>query len=712
MSTPQNKNIMASTLVPPQTPLDFTPGKTALDSPSLDILRKKFDKNQRVSRNGSDTSSGYNTDIPKFSEDSYSSINMPSPISRVRRSTTSNSAKEPVSSNGISGVSFSPDIVKFYECPGGWTTYSSLTILNSSNQTIQIQAVIRNSNSTSVFKLSNSIINLDAYSTTSVPIEFFTSLNSNQIVEGYLVLNQLKPNVMQNIGSIKLEATTVASFIEFPPPSTLEKLLEFNYFSTEETFIKREIELKNTTSSMITISTSVQGDEDVFGVYPKELIIEPKGTSKLYVLYDASSKPSRNSMYKRAQIILKDESNKRVKTLELHSEFISQPPSLPKQQYRDTIPRTNNNHHQSSHPVVHKPVIAESSQRTRAPVTHNRIAFRIEPEDVLDFGCTPYLAPVTRLVTIYNDSHSSVSYRLSLNPEDGYYFINNNQLLSDLEVQISAYQATQIPIQFKAIDFQMVSGIQRYTSRLVVFPIEEPNLVKYSSLVVLVGFTRLQVPKEAQELFFDTVNNTQYRLSLRNSGSLPLELQLVTSDPSFQVEPNELTIEPGFIREAVLLFKPSISSASQVSAFLLLKGIGSTYRLSLHGTSLGFAPSRTQIQNNEHHIFHTPTTLHHASPSKIIPDLYVSPPPPMPQFQQHQPQQQQESPWPNTPVSYARAIVNSDPILLCDRALIDWGTVDIGEKSVKSVTLKNNSMNWTTVALRTLHIEDSFKLLG
>ena len=45
-STPSASNRPQQSLaLPPQTPLEYTPGKTELDSPSFDLLRKKFQDN-------------------------------------------------------------------------------------------------------------------------------------------------------------------------------------------------------------------------------------------------------------------------------------------------------------------------------------------------------------------------------------------------------------------------------------------------------------------------------------------------------------------------------------------------------------------------------------------------------------------------------------------------------------------------------------------
>lgn len=96
------------------------------------------------------------------------------------------------------------------------------------------------------------------------------------------------------------------------------------------------------------------------------------------------------------------------------------------------------------------------------------------------------------------------------------------------------------------------------------------------------GFTRLQVPRECQELFFNDTNLRSQILQLRNSGTLPLGLSLTSTHTNFIIQPDRIDIPPEQISLTEITFNPDVA-LDQVNALLILKSIEATYRLALHG---------------------------------------------------------------------------------------------------------------------------------
>jgi hypothetical protein len=128
---------------------------------------------------------------------------------------------------------------------------------------------------------------------------------------------------------------------------------------------------------------------------------------------------------------------------------------------------------------------------------------------------------------------------------------NLHHLLQSVTIHLSQSEEVTVEVAFGLNGYDLsLQTVETYEGFLAVKPIVESssNDKNFSEtrvkMTARVGFTRLQVPRDVQEVFFDTDSLSQYELALRNSGTIQLPLSISTSDEAFSVHPSMLDIDP------------------------------------------------------------------------------------------------------------------------------------------------------------------------
>eukprot|EP01117_Protostelium_nocturnum_P010596 TRINITY_DN3807_c0_g1_i1.p1 TRINITY_DN3807_c0_g1~~TRINITY_DN3807_c0_g1_i1.p1 ORF type:complete len:487 (+),score=139.07 TRINITY_DN3807_c0_g1_i1:203-1663(+) len=228
----------------------------------------------------------------------------------------------------------------------------------------------------------------------------------------------------------------------------------------------------------------------------------------------------------------------------------------------------------------------DRSQMQRSDITqYNETDFEISPQKELDFECISYNQHKTKWIELRNKGINLMKISCSVVSSSQREEKRQTEMLSSFVISLQddnllekeesdsshlksvdstifyleGGKSCRLRVRFKAVDYHLQKGLYDYVAGMAIKITtikfingveSRQEMAKRIEMKASVGYTRLQMLRDCQNVHIriplnQVVEIAQPKIPMRNSGCIPLYIQLCSPDSSIFVTPSSFCLEAG-----------------------------------------------------------------------------------------------------------------------------------------------------------------------